>query len=501
MLKKLGKAIRKHKITFIVVLLAVAAAGYFGFQMITESATHENGYQVEEVEKGDIESIVSTSGQVGSTEEVEVSAEASGKVTSVNVEVGQEINEGEVIAQIDSSELENNIYQAQLGVESAQLSLEKMKEPADASTIIKAENDLTTAINELETLELQQKHELEAAQEEKKSAKQKMDDTDKDDPNYDTYKSQYNEAKRKIEEYETNHPFEIQQTEDNILQKEQDLEEAKEGTDAKDIEIQEISIKEKQSQLNELIEQREEYYIKATISGVIASLNLTVGENVSGGGSSTSSSSSSASTTESSGSSSPVTIISNDKNATVTVNEVDVPFIEIDQKVYLTFDAIEDLEIEGKVEEIDLISTVDSGVVYNNVKISFNSQDDRIKSGMTVNAEIIIESVDDVLVVSGSAVNSQGDEDYVEVVEANSKGGVVYDVTPKKVTVETGATDDLDVEIKSGLEEGDLVVIDELDLSSEDTDSGEEDSGGFSLFGGGGMPGGNRDAGGQPDQE
>ena len=51
----------------------------------------------------------------------------------------------------------------------------------------------------------------------------------------------------------------------------------------------------------------------------------------------------------------------------MAINEVDVPNIKKDQKVNLAFDALEDFKITGTVSKIDLIGTVDQGVVYNNV--------------------------------------------------------------------------------------------------------------------------------------
>jgi hypothetical protein len=53
------------------------------------------------------------------------------------------------------------------------------------------------------------------------------------------------------------------------------------------------------------------------------------------------------------------------------------------QKATLAFDAIDDVIVEATVSEIDVLGTVAQGVVTYTVKIAFDSDDDRIKPGMT----------------------------------------------------------------------------------------------------------------------
>src|SRR5207248_903868 len=84
-------------------------------------------------------------------------------------------------------------------------------------------------------------------------------------------------------------------------------------------------------------------------------------------------------------------------------------------KATLTFDAIPDLTISGTVAEIDSLGTVSQGVVTYNVKISFDTQDSRIKGAMSVSAAIITEVKQDVLVVLNSAVKSSSGASYVEM--------------------------------------------------------------------------------------
>jgi HlyD family secretion protein len=86
---------------------------------------------------------------------------------------------------------------------------------------------------------------------------------------------------------------------------------------------------------------------------------------------------------ESSGSS-VGTLITEQKVAVISFNEVDAASIKIGQKAKLTLMAITGLTIPGTVVEIDSVGTVSSGVVTYDVKIAFDKDDERVKAGMSV---------------------------------------------------------------------------------------------------------------------
>ncbi len=162
------------------------------------------------------------------------------------------------------------------------------------------------------------------------------------------------------------------------------------------------------------------------------------------------------------------TLITPQKITVIPLNEVDASKVKVGQKVVLIFDAIPDLEITGKVTEIDPLGTVSQGVVNYNVKIAFDIQDDRIKPNMSVNASIIVDVAQDVLVVPNEALKNQGNSSYVQVADATTgtsteslltSSGVELPTPPASKTVQTGLSNDTETEITGGLSEGDLIVI------------------------------------------
>ncbi|HPN96900.1 MAG TPA: efflux RND transporter periplasmic adaptor subunit [Candidatus Moranbacteria bacterium] len=156
----------------------------------------------------------------------------------------------------------------------------------------------------------------------------------------------------------------------------------------------------------------------------------------------------------SSGSSREVPIIIGDLStmkAQVQINEVDIANVIIGQEATLTFSAIDGLTATGKVEQMDSLGTLSSGVVTYNVTISFDSLDSRIKPEMSVSADIITAVKQNAIVVPNSAIKTQNGKNYVEIL---NNGNAV----PNQATVQTGASNNTSTEIISGVNVGDKVV-------------------------------------------
>jgi HlyD family secretion protein len=186
------------------------------------------------------------------------------------------------------------------------------------------------------------------------------------------------------------------------------------------------------------------YTVVAPFSGTLAAVNLNVGDSASG--------------------SSAATIISKSQVAQLSLNEVDVAKIALGDKATLTFDAIPDLTLTGKVIQVDSIGTVSQGVVSYTVKIGLDSQDARVKPGMTVNAAIQTGTAQNVLIIPSAAVKTSNGTSYVllfdPAIDTSVTGtvNVASPVAPSQVTVTTGLSDDTNVEIRSGLTDGEQVV-------------------------------------------
>jgi HlyD family secretion protein len=129
------------------------------------------------------------------------------------------------------------------------------------------------------------------------------------------------------------------------------------------------------------------------------------------------------------------------------VDESDVGKVTIGQRVKLNLDAYEGQIFDGVVEEIAFASQLSStGATVFPVRIKFGDEViAKLRLGMNGDAQIILDTREDVLklpieAVLDNEVNLPGDES-------------------KKLKVETGLEGETDIEIKSGLGEGDKVII------------------------------------------
>ena len=191
--------------------------------------------------------------------------------------------------------------------------------------------------------------------------------------------------------------------------------------------------------------------ITSPISGVVAELDVKVGDSVSGGGS-------------------VAVILNQDAMQTVvSVDELDISKVAVGQKATVSLDAIPGKTFTGSVLTVDPIGTASNGVATYSVTVSIDSPAD-VKVGMTTNVEIVTQSRDNVLVVpAGAILMKNGTKGYVlsadSLFDSNGKSVQLSNTNTmdliskygKEVTIGM-ATADQD-EIVSGVSEGDELAI------------------------------------------
>ncbi|MBU4223934.1 efflux RND transporter periplasmic adaptor subunit [Patescibacteria group bacterium] len=234
----------------------------------------------------------------------------------------------------------------------------------------------------------------------------------------------------------------ITSAERSIAEKTLSFKKTKSGPDELDIRAKKIAIQQKEDALSAAKQTLADCYIRAPFDGIIAKVSVKKGDSASSG-------------------TAAVTIITKQKLAEISLNEVDIAKINSSagkkQKATLVFDAIDNFSIAGEVVEVDAVGTASQGVVTYNVKIELQTQDDRVKPGMSVSAAIITDIRQNVLMAPNSAIKQQGETSYVEILE----NGIL-----KQQIVETGLSNDTMTEITSGLAEGQQIVTQTINSSS-----------------------------------
>lgn len=134
------------------------------------------------------------------------------------------------------------------------------------------------------------------------------------------------------------------------------------------------------------------------------------------------------------------------------IDETEVGLLYEGMPMKISIGALRDYTLDATLEYISPKAVENNGANQFEVKAAVQVQSDKmIRSGYSANAEIVLETVENVLTVPESALQFIQDYTFVYIKDAKSKSGY------RLQKVETGLSDGVNIEIKSGLNEGDVV--------------------------------------------
>ncbi len=147
----------------------------------------------------------------------------------------------------------------------------------------------------------------------------------------------------------------------------------------------------------------------------------------------------------------------------ISVNELDINKIRVGQKVEITADAVEGQTFSGVVDKVNINGTTASGSTNYPVTVLVDGTPEELKPGMNVSAKIIVEDAGSVLCVPVEAVSRGADgASTVQVAgpgALDDKGNLTDPSKLETRTVTLGRSDESYIEILSGLEEGEVVYF------------------------------------------
>jgi len=280
--------------------------------------------------------------------------------------------------------------------------------------------------------------------------------------NYNAYQTALQNQPQAITSAQT----QIDTAQSNLEQAQTALEQKKEPAASADLATAKSQVDSARAQLEAAQKNYSDNIITAPFDGQVAAVNAQKGDQI---GASTL----------------IVTLVTNQQIAEVSLNEIDAAKVKTGEKATMTFDAISDLTLTGKVIQVDVIGAVSQGVVSYGVKIGFDTQDERIKPGMSVSADIITDVKQDVLAVPSSAVKSQNSQSYIQILNsttnlplsAAAESQITSNIAPENQTVTVGVSNDTMTEITSGIKEGDIVVVQTVTSGTSATTSSNSSTG------------------------
>jgi len=268
------------------------------------------------------------------------------------------------------------------------------------------------------------------------SALEGLDDAD---DSLENLQDAYDDAVKNLEDVKRQNEISIENAEISVRNKEISLdqtnmsyEELIEPLSALELQNLRMKVNQALNNLKEVQEQIEDATLTAPISGQVSNINGEVGSLIS-----------------ENSSESFCTIINKDTLfVQVDVEEGDITQIEKGQKAYVTFDAVDDLELTGEVTYISMTAgSSSSGVVTYEVRVVLqNVGETDVREGMSAYVKFVSDEVSDVLTIPVGAVTNVNGVASVQMEDGTYQAVV------------TGFTDGETVEILSGLKEGDRVI-------------------------------------------
>lgn len=326
--------------------------------------------KVSTVNISSIQTDVEYGSKLASLTEIAVISKVAGKIDNVNVEVGSYVKKGDVLAVIDSKELQAQYNQA------------------------KGAYDTANAKNTLNRI--QKEYNI-----------------------GDASKEELNAAKLRVDSLTT----QLKSAEESL-----ELLQSKSGPQANAAAAAQVS--QAQGALDLLGIQISDTVITAPVDGVVSAKNVDIGKTVSGG---------------------TVTfVIIDNSSLTAEVNMTDKSVVKVvkGQKIPVKLNTFEDKVFEGVVDSISPAADIRTQLY--SVKVKVDNKDNSIKAGMIARLSFPNERKKNILVVPKEAVFTQNSVSYVYTVVDNKV---------KRAEVETGVSSSSEIEIKSGVKQGDYVII------------------------------------------
>ncbi|HXG66638.1 MAG TPA: efflux RND transporter periplasmic adaptor subunit [Blastocatellia bacterium] len=411
--------------------------------------------QVGKVEKrARLESKVTASGDIRPVKYYDLTSEVQGRVEQIYVNEGDVVKKGQPLVRVDPTQID-----AQVAASRAAMS----------ATEQEAANQ-RVAVQQAETAVLQMRASLSAAEAELERSKAELQYAENEYNRYQQLvetgiatKSQFDQAKSRYDQQRAvvrANQSRVDQLRQQVKDAELGIERAKAAMRAS-----EARVRQSQAQLTQQTDQLYKTVRKSPIDGVVSYLPVKVGQFALAGFSTT-----------------PLLTVADMSliNAEIKVDETDIADVQVGQKVKVKVDALGEVEIDGEVVEKGASAVTRSGQTITQstssqeakdfiVKVRLNPPEEirlKLRPGMSTTATITTAMVDNVLTVPLQAIvpREMPNKDGENAEQANGRKKEVDGVFLLKngraqfTPVTTGIKGDQEIEVKSGVNEGDEII-------------------------------------------
>ncbi len=494
-------------ILVIALLLMAGGGGYYYYQTIqakAQAAAAEPAETTATVERGDLVITASGSGTLIPARELSIGFRSSGVVAELLVQVGDKVEAGQLLARLDDTEARAQVRQAEINLRQAEISLAKLTEDVSAAELAAAQGNLASARAALTKLTSPaSSQEVLAARQNLKSAQDKLAtllagpdeatianakaDLKLAELNLQSAQAAYDKVKWQPDVGMSSQALALQQatieyekakaayaaavagpTEEEIAaarasvasaqaqldsllaepnadevaaaqaqvdQAQAQLDELLAGTSASDLEAAQLSVAQAQLNLESAQRALEETRLVAPIAGTVTAVEAQVGEAV--------------------GTAAIITLADLQQPLIqFWVEETDLASAVPGNAVNITFDALPDYVYPGKILSVNpsVVTVSNTPAIQVTASIDLSAHPVELLSGMNAAVEVVAGEARNALLVPAEALREVADGQYAVFV-VQSDGELEMRI------VEVGLRDLVNAEVRSGLQEGEVVVL------------------------------------------
>ena len=385
-------------------LLAIAllvGGGIFLFAAVSRTTTKIDSSKLAKVERIDLARSVVATGKIEPITKVEIKSKASGIIQNLLVNVGDTVQESQILAELDREQLQARVRQLEATLAAVEANV----------TASRANHEKTIA--DAKGIDIPfLKRQLDRSRDLFRDGLIPQQALDEAEKNYELAVNRQDQAKATLEV-------------------------ARAG-----IGQAEARVKEARAALEQAREDLQYATIRSPISGVVLSRNREIGDAVS--------------SILVMGSAATLVLTLGDMRELYLkgkVDESDIGKIYLRQPARITVESFKDRRYSGRVSQISPMGEDKDNVTTFEVRVSIDHPKD-LKAMMTANAEILLEERRQVLAIPEAAVVYNRDKTAsVEIPDPTQKSG------KRKLAVKTGISNGAKTEVLEGLREGQQVVL------------------------------------------
>jgi HlyD family secretion protein len=458
---------RNRWLSWLLALTLVGGIGYAIYYQVAAVSRQEVRRRVltQSVERQSLAIAVSANGTVKPERSINLSPKNSGILKRLLVKEGDIVKQGQILANMDDSNLRGQVISAQGQLAQAQANLQKAQagnRPQDIgqaqAQLDEAEANLQKAIAGNRPQDIGQ---AQAQLQNTQAALSKAEDNFR--RNQDLYNTgvislqtlNQSRADRDAAQATVNvskqalglqkagsRPEDIEQVRAVVKQRQQALALLKAGSRKEDIDVARAQVTSARGTLQNILAQINDTVIRAPFDGVVTKKYADPGAFVTP---------TTASSDVSSATSSSILSLASTNEVVANLAETNISKISLGQKVTITADAYPGKTFEGNVKQIAAQSVVSQNVTSFEVRLTLIDPQRLLRSGMNVTTDFQVGKLENVLVVPTASVVRRENATGVFVAGENNR--------PIFTPIETGVTVNNFTEVKSGLTGNERVLL------------------------------------------